>query len=86
MLEKTWWYKCSNMESWNRTICCPMNYSNGRKHAQAKGNRRSHATMKCCGKRKVLLLTHVKVLKRKRRWSTINLTSMIETTRAQFLK
>jgi hypothetical protein len=29
MLERVWWCKCSKMESWNQTICCSMNCSNG---------------------------------------------------------
>jgi hypothetical protein len=34
---------------------------------------------RCCWKGKVLLLNHVKALKRKGHWSTINWTTMIDT-------
>jgi len=60
--------------------------SNGGKHTHVGGGRRSHATLTCCWKRNVLLLIHVKVLRRKKHWSTINLTTMTETTRAQLPK
>ncbi len=36
MLERVWWCRCSKMESWNRTICCPMSCSNERKHARTR--------------------------------------------------
>lgn len=49
------------------------------------GGRRSHVTLKCCQKGKVLS-THFKVSRRKRHWSIINLTTMIQTTRTQFPK
>jgi hypothetical protein len=32
MLERVWWCRCSKMEFWSLTICCPMNYSNGGKY------------------------------------------------------
>jgi hypothetical protein len=48
MLEKVWWCKPSDMESWNWTICCLMSCSNGGKHAWAKGGGRSHVTLRCC--------------------------------------
>jgi hypothetical protein len=32
MLEKVWWCKQSEMESWNQTICCSMTCLNERKH------------------------------------------------------
>jgi len=44
-----------------------------------------HDTLRCCWKRKVLLLTHVGALRRKGHWSTINLTTMIETPRPNSL-
>jgi hypothetical protein len=37
MLDRVWWCKCSEMESWNWTICCPMSCSNGRRHTRARG-------------------------------------------------
>ncbi len=82
MLEKVWWCKCFKMKFWSWTICCPMNYSNERKHAQTKSSRRSHVSLRCCWKRKVLLSTHVKASRRKGCWSTVNLKTMIEATKA----
>jgi hypothetical protein len=66
MLEKVWWCRCFEMESWSRTICCPMNYSNEGKHAQVWGDRRSHVALSCCLTGKVSLLTCAKVLRKKR--------------------
>jgi hypothetical protein len=86
MLEKVWWCRCFEMEFWNRTICYLMSCSNEAKHAQAGGGRRSHGALKCCWKGKVLLLICVKASRRKGHWSTINLITMIEATRAQLLK
>ncbi len=74
------------MESWNWTICCLTSCSNGGKHAHGGGGRRSHAALSYCWKINVLLLIHVKALRRKNHWSTINLTTMTKTTRAQFPK
>ncbi len=65
MLERVWWWKCFEMESWSWTNFCLMNLSNGRKHAHGGGDRRSHATLKCCWKENVLLWTLSKALKRK---------------------
>jgi hypothetical protein len=48
MLKKVWWCKCSKMVSWKWTICYPMSCSEGGKHIRAGGNKRSHATLKCC--------------------------------------
>ncbi len=64
MLERVWWWRCSEMESWSWTICCPMNCSNGGKHAWAGGGRKSHTTLRCCWKGNVLLLIHVKAQER----------------------
>jgi len=86
MLKRVWWCKRSKMESWSQTICCLMRCSKGRRHANVKGGRRSQATLRCCWKGKVLLSICVKALRRKEGWSTINLTTMMETTRAQLLK
>jgi len=86
MLEKVWWYKRFKIESWNWTICCLMSCSKGGKHVCAKGGKKLHVALKCCYKTKVLLLTHVKASKNKGHWSTINLTLMMETTRAQLHK
>ncbi len=69
MLNNIWWCKCSKIESWNQTICCWMSCSNGGKHAWIQGGKRSHATLRCCWKRKVLIC--VKVSKKKGCWSTI---------------
>ncbi len=74
------------MECWNWTICYMMSYSNGGKHAWVRGNKRSHATLKCCWKENLLLPTRVNASKKKGHWSTINLATMIEATRAQFNK
>jgi hypothetical protein len=82
MLKKVWWCKQSKMECWSWTICCMMNCTNGGRHAWAKGNRNSHATLKCCQKGNLLSLTRAKASRRNRHLSTINLTTMIETTRA----
>ncbi len=41
-----------------------------------------HATLRCCWKGKVLLLTCIKASKRKGHGSTMNLAIMIETTNA----
>jgi hypothetical protein len=53
MLERVWWCKCSEIESWNWTICCLMNCSNGGTHTWARGGRRLHwgiagKEMCCC--------------------------------------
>jgi hypothetical protein len=76
MSQKVWWCRCFKMESWSWTICCPMNYSSGGRHIRARGNRKSHATLKCCWKGNVLLLTCAKVSKRKGCWLIINLPIM----------
>jgi hypothetical protein len=78
MLKRLWWCKHSEMESWSRTICCRMSCSNRGKQTWTKGGRRSHIALRCCRKRKVLFLIHVKVSRKKGRWSTINLTAMIK--------
>jgi hypothetical protein len=83
MLERVWWCKHFQMESWSWTICCLMSYSNKGKHVQIVVSRKSHIALKCCWKRKVLLSTHAKASRRKWCWSTINLKTMI---RAQILK
>jgi hypothetical protein len=85
MLERVWWCKHFEMESWSWTISCPMNCSNGGRHAWARGSRRSHVALRCCWKGNVLL-TRAKVLRRKGRWSTINLTTMTKMTKAQLPK
>jgi hypothetical protein len=72
-----WWWKFFEMKIWNKTIYCPMSCSNGRKHAQTKGCKRSHATLRCWWKWKVLLSTCVKASKMKECWLTIKLTTMI---------
>jgi hypothetical protein len=72
--------------SWSWTICYPMNYSNGRRHAQVWGSKRSHVTLRCCWKKKMLLLIHTKASRRKGCWSTINLTTMTKVTKAQLSK
>ncbi len=48
ILERVWWCRNSGMEIWSLTICCLMNYSNKRKHAQTGSDRRSRAALKCC--------------------------------------
>jgi hypothetical protein len=47
-LERVWWCRHFEMESWNWTICCPMSCSNGRRHVWAGGGRRSHVALRCC--------------------------------------
>jgi len=86
MLEKVWWCKCSKMESLNRTIYCPMSCSNKGRHMEARGGRKSHVSLKCWWKRKVLLSIRAKSSKRKGYWSTIKLVTMIEATKAKFPK
>ncbi len=86
MLERVWWCRHFKMESWSWTIYCLMTCSNGNRHAHDEGGRRSHGALKCCWKGNELLSIRVKVSKRKGRWSTINLTTMIKATRAQFIK
>ncbi len=86
MLEKVWWCKCSEMEFWSWTICYPMSCSNGGTHAWVGGGRRSHAALRCCRKRNVLLSIHVKASRKKGHWSTINLIAMIKVIRAQLPK
>ncbi len=86
MLEKVWWCKCSEMEFWSWTICYRMSCSNGGTHAWARGAKRSHAVLRCCKKRNVLLSIHVKASRKKGRWSTTNLIAMIKVTRAQLPK
>jgi hypothetical protein len=73
MLEKVWRFRHFKMEFWSWTICCSMNCLNQSKHAWIRGGKRSHVTLRCCWKWKVLLSTHVKVSRRKGCWSTINL-------------
>jgi hypothetical protein len=64
-----------------------MNYSKGKKYARVGGSRRLYALLtKCYQKGKVLLLICAKVSGRKRSWLTINLTTIIKSTRAQFTK
>jgi hypothetical protein len=82
MLENVRWCKHFKISSWNWTICCLMNCSKARKHVHVGGDRRLQATLRCCWKRKVLLLTHAKVLIRKGHWSTIKLIAMMKATRA----
>jgi hypothetical protein len=83
VLERVLWCKRFEMEFWNWTICCLMDYSKEKKHGHVKASRRSQVTLKCCWKWKVLLLTRAKASKRKERWSTINLT-MMEATGVSF--
>jgi hypothetical protein len=82
ILEKVWWCKWSEMESWNWTICYLMSYSKGSTYIHVRGNRKSQTILRCCWKGKVLLLICFSVSRKKGRWSTINLTTMMEATRA----
>jgi hypothetical protein len=41
-----------------------MNCSNEKKHARAGGGKKSHATLRCCWKQNVLLLTRAKFQER----------------------
>lgn len=50
------------------------------------GDKRLHGTLKCCWKGKELLSTCAKALRRNGHWSTINLITMNEITKAQFHK
>jgi hypothetical protein len=50
MLEKVWWCRCSEMDSWSWTICCLMSCSYERKHVRTRGDRRSHGALRCCWK------------------------------------
>jgi len=63
-----------------------MSCSKGKKHAHVEGSKKSHATLRCYWKKKVLLSTCANALKKKGHWLTMNLTIMIDTTRAQLLK
>jgi len=63
-----------------------MNCSKGRGHIHAKGGKRLHVALRCCWKGKVLLLTHIKASKKKGHVLTMNLTTMIEATKAQLPK
>jgi len=47
----------------------------GGRHVHARGDRKSHVSLKCCWKMKVLLLICAKV---SRCWLTMNLVIMIE--------
>jgi hypothetical protein len=85
MLKRLWWCRRSEMESWNWTICCRMSCSNGRKHARARGGKRSHVVFKVLLERK-FIIDSWKASRRKGCWSTINLVAMIKATKAQFLK
>jgi hypothetical protein len=58
-----------------------MSCSNGGGHVQANGGRTSQVALRCCKKGNVLLSIHTKVSRKKGRWSTINLTTMIEATK-----
>jgi hypothetical protein len=51
MLERVSWCRCFKMKFCSWTICCPMSYSNGGRHAQAGDGRRSHVTLRCCWKK-----------------------------------
>jgi hypothetical protein len=75
ILKMVWWCRCFKMKSWSQTIC----YSKGRIHVHAKDNKISYVALKCYYKR---LSTRVKASRRKRHWSTINLTILIKVTRA----
>jgi hypothetical protein len=83
MLERLWWCKHFKMESWSWTICCPMNCSNARNTHGLGAIKDHHMSSWNVAKKKLLLLTHVNVSRRKGRWSTINLVTMIEMTKAQ---
>jgi hypothetical protein len=48
MLKRIWWCKCSKMESWKWTICCPMSCLKKGKHIRARGNKKSHVLLRCC--------------------------------------
>jgi hypothetical protein len=52
MLERVWWCKYFKMEFWSRTICCPMSCSNGGKHMQVGGGKRSHVVWRVVKKGK----------------------------------
>jgi len=67
MFKRVWWCKCFDMESLSWTICYLMSCSNGRRHAWAKGGKRSHVTLKYCWKGNVLLLTCAKASRKKGR-------------------
>ncbi len=67
MLERVWWSICSKIESWSWTICCSMSCSNGRRHAWAKGGKRSHVAFRCCWKGNVLS-NYVKASRRNGCW------------------
>jgi len=72
------------VQTFLNAICCPMSCSKGGRHVCTWNGKRSHATLKCCWKGK--LSTHVKASKKQRCWSTMNLTAMIEATKAQLPK
>jgi len=86
MPERVWWCRHSKMESWSWTIYCSINSSNKERHVRIGGNRRSHVILRCCWKGKVLLSIQAKDSRRKGRWSTINLKTMIKATTAQLFK
>jgi hypothetical protein len=86
MLKKVWWCRHSEIKFWSWTIYCLTSCSNNGIYAWIGGSRKSHATLNCCWKGKMLLSIHAKVSKRKGHWSTINLVIMIEVTKAQLSK
>jgi hypothetical protein len=85
ILERVWWCKRSKMEFWSWIICCSMSCWHERKHAQTKGNRKSHVALRCYWKGNVLLSIHDKASRKKGCW-TINLTPMTKAMKAQFIK
>jgi hypothetical protein len=65
MLEKVWWCRRFEMESWSWTICCLMSCSSGGRHTWARGDKRSHVALRCYWKRNVLLSIHAKTSRKK---------------------
>jgi hypothetical protein len=55
-------------------------------HAHVGGCKRLHVALKCCWKKKVLLLIRIKASRRKGCWSTMNLAIMIRATKVQLPK
>jgi len=84
-VSKGMWCKHFKIKFWSRTIYCSTNYLNEWIYARVGGHMKSHDALNCCWKRKMLLLIHAKVSKRKGCWSTINLVAMIEVTKAHFV-
>jgi hypothetical protein len=81
MLANLWWCKTFWDQILKLNHLLPNELLKRMNNAWVGGDMKSHDALSCW-KKKMLLLIHAKVSKRKGCWSTINLVAMIEVTRA----